>query len=223
MIVGRVISGLATGIFYILPATFANKWFPPNEIATAFCVPFAGFSTGGVIAAIATPYLIPTNINNTSSPSSVDSDSIDEVGNILSIVFGIGTGVMAGVSILFWIYARDGPPSPPSEAEAFISGRTDNKVFNFSSDLRVALKLLWNRSFLLITAANFVSNSALVLFLVIMPSMIFATFPGISNTTVGYMNAVGFACSTISTVSGGKLLDKVGSYKTCSCVGESSR
>lgn len=224
MVLGRVISGLAAGIFYVLPATFANKWFPPNEIATAFTVPFAGFSTGGVVSSFLMPHLIPSDINeyNETSENLEDTAGINEVGYSFVMVFGVAAGILAAVSIFFWIYARDGPPSPPSEAEAFILGRTgnENEIFSCNSELQLSLRLLLNRPFLLITAANFLSTSALVLFIVMMPSLIFGTFPGISSSTVGYMNAVGFIASMISTLCGGRILDKFGMYKTWSCIGE---
>lgn len=220
VILGRLLCGLATGILCTLPATFANKWFPPKEIATAFSITFAAFNSGGIVSSLLIPYLIPESYDENYQQNKEYEAA--RVGSALAVVFAIVTGLLTGVLIFFCIYARDRPPIPASEAEAMLSQGCPNRdlLDDLKSAVHEGLSLLKCRPFLLITVANFSSCTSLVLFTVLMPSLFLATFPSISSSTIGYLTAAAFCCATTAILLCGRILDKIGMYKSLSCFGE---
>jgi len=120
--------GIAIGQPFILNAitTVAGRWFPANERATASGLGSLSIYVGILLGLALTPYLVL----RTSIPG-------------MLILYGVG-GLLA--MLVFFIVARDRPPSPPCPPEEDVR----------SMVLEGLAKMLRQRSFILLLAVFFV-------------------------------------------------------------------
>ncbi|KAG8562086.1 hypothetical protein GDO81_015585 [Engystomops pustulosus] len=186
----------ATGQVFILgmPSHIASVWFSSTEVSTACSIGVFGSQLGVAVGFLLPPVLVP-NI-----------EDMDQLSHHISIMF-YGTAAVASLLFVLVIFVfQDGPPLPPTLAQAKHLSNTD-----YSYKLSI-LRLLKNQNFILLVVSYGLNTGAYYSLSTLLNRMVTHHFPGeeVNAGRIGLTITVAGMCGALIT---GFWLDRTKTYK----------
>ncbi|KAK3096848.1 hypothetical protein FSP39_003919 [Pinctada imbricata] len=182
----------ATAQIFILglPARIAAVWFGPNEVSTATSL--------GV--GVALGFLIPPVIVS-------NSESLDDIGADLSIMFYCGAGYMSFLFILVIIVFKDKPTNPPSKAQMLAMQNIGQEHYGKS-----LLNLVKNRGFIILTLTYGINTGSYYAISTLLNPIVLEYFPG-HEKSAGQIGLTIVLAGVLGSIVAGIWLDKTRTYK----------
>lgn len=178
-----------------LPAKIAAVWFGPNEVSTATSIGIFGFQIGVAIGFLVPPIVIP------------NSESLDDIGSHLNIMFYAGAGFMTFLFILVVIIFKERPPKPPSRAQMLATQRVQEE--HYGKTLRNLFK---NVGFDLLVVTFGVNTGCYYAISTLLNPIVLETFPG-HEKTAGQIGLTIVLAGVAGSVVAGIWLDRTRTYK----------
>lgn len=223
-----MIEGVANVVMITLFSSFAQLWFPDNQIGTAIGISSLSISVGNIIGLVVPVRLFTEgpllSINDDANFTSISTTTewISETGSTIRLVYAPVVIIYIVTFVLLSIYLTDLPPKPPTLAQAAKRAKTSTEVFSLKSYFKPFLKESKN----LLCNLSFTIDSILVGLLVfsmtcefIMLSEILQLMPtyDISNppsTTASNLLVTYAAGRIVGAVTSGKIMDYCKAFKT---------
>ncbi|XP_074653272.1 solute carrier family 49 member 4 homolog [Tubulanus polymorphus] len=226
--VGQLISSFAIPLALVVPPAIISTWVPDNQRVTITALLMLMASFGGAVNGIMGPQLVrqlPVNwspenttirlgdVCNPDNPDSPNStycrrfDNVtdnaltpDDIRRDILILLGIQNVIIAICTILVFIYFPSKPRHPPSLSAS--KSRTG---------MLEGLKQLGkNRPYWLITVASCLPNASYTV-MIVMLEPVLGTL-GYSQKTVGWLIFAALSLAIFTSVSLGRLMDKLKVY-----------
>ncbi|XP_052712157.1 feline leukemia virus subgroup C receptor-related protein 2-like isoform X2 [Crassostrea angulata] len=178
-----------------LPAKIAAVWFGPNEVSTATSIGIFGFQIGVAIGFLVPPIVVP------------NSESLDDIGSHLNIMFYAGAGFMTFLFILVVIIFKERPPKPPSRAQMLATQRVQEE--HYGKTLRNLFK---NVGFDLLVVTFGVNTGCYYAISTLLNPIVLETFPG-HEKTAGQIGLTIVLAGVAGSVVAGIWLDRTRTYK----------
>lgn len=178
-----------------LPAKIAAVWFGPNEVSTATSLGVFGNQVGVAIGFLVPPILVP------------NSDSLEQIGDDLSIMFYAGAGYMTLLFILVIIIFKERPPHPPSKAQMLALQNVHEEHYG-----RSLLNLFKNVGFDILTITYGVNTGCYYAISTLLNPIILDYFPG-HEESAGQIGLTIVIAGVGGSIAAGIWLDRTRTYK----------
>lgn len=193
---GQLICATAQVFILGMPSHIASVWFSSTEVSTACAFGVFGNQLGVAVGFLLPPVLVP-NIEDK-----------EQLSYYISTMF-YGTAAVASLLFILVIFVfQDGPPLPPTLAQALQHSSSDGQ---YSYKLSI-LRLLKNRSFILLILSYGLNTGAFYSLSTLLNRMVTEYYPGeeVNAGRIGLTITVAGMCGALVT---GFWLDKTKTYK----------
>lgn len=193
----QVVCSVAQVFILGLPSRVASVWFGPREVSTACATAVLGNQLGTAVGFLLPPVLIPFQPNNT-----------EATGHNISTMF-YGTAAASTLAfILTVIVITDGPPLPPSPAQAVLP----NSPLQDSSYSRSICNLMRNRAFVLLLVSYGILTGSFYSVSTLLNQMIIFHYPN-QEVNAGRIGLTLVVAGMVGSILCGLWLDHTKTYK----------
>ena len=218
--VGQVIEGVANVVMVTLFSTFAQLWFPDNQIGTAIGISSLSVSVGNLVGLILPVRLLDDSPLSTDNETLLNATArwVDDTATTIQLIY-TPVAVLYTVAFIFLsIYLTDVPHKPPTYAQAAKRAESLAKTASLKQQLASFLgdtkQLFCNISFTI--------DSLLVGLLVFSMTCEFIMLSEIlqlngydnPSTTASNLLVTYAAGRIVGAIVGGKLMDHCKAFKT---------
>ncbi|XP_067674762.1 heme transporter FLVCR2-like [Haliotis asinina] len=178
-----------------IPARLAAVWFGPNEVSTATSIGVFGNQVGVAAGFLLPPEIVP------------NSDSLDDVGRNLSIMF---YGTAAFTTLLFIaivVVLKDAPPKPPSRAQMLAVEASKNEDY-----LSSLFRLLKNPGFIILTISYGINTGSYYAISTLLNAVVLYYYEG-QEQNAGRIGLTIVLAGVLGSVVAGIWLDKTKTFK----------
>ncbi|XP_063804349.1 heme transporter FLVCR2 isoform X2 [Pseudophryne corroboree] len=198
---GQLVCATAQVFILGMPAYIASVWFSSNEVSTACSIGVFGSQLGVTVGFLLPPILVPNLEDKT------------QLSHHVSIMF-YGTAAVASLLFILVIFVfQDGPPLPPSKAQA---AQLSVPPGQYSYKLSI-LRLLKNPNFVLLVVSYGLNTGAFYSLSTLLNRMVTEHYPGeeVNAGRIGLTITVAGMCGALIT---GFWLDRTKTYKQTTLV-----
>ncbi|KAJ8314731.1 hypothetical protein KUTeg_006881 [Tegillarca granosa] len=195
LMTAQTICAIAQIFILGIPARLAAVWFGPNEVSTATSIGVFGNQVGVAVGFLIPPVLVP------------NSDTLEEIGDDLSIMFYAGAGVMTLVFILILIVFKNNPPQPPSKAQLLAVQNAANEHYGKS-----LAALFRNRGFFILMVTYGINTGSYYAISTLLNPIVLYYFPG-HEENAGQIGLTIVLAGVLGSIVAGIWLDRTKTFK----------
>ncbi|ELT91732.1 hypothetical protein CAPTEDRAFT_119493 [Capitella teleta] len=195
LMAGQTICAIAQIFVLGIPARLAAVWFGPNEVSTATAIGVFGNQIGCALGFLIPPQIVPY------------SDDLDFIGKRLSIMFYGGAAFMTLLFIIVFFVFKNGPPVPPSQAQACAVEHAAQEDYSAS-----LLRLIRHKGFIILMITYGANTGSYYAIGTLLNPIVLNYFPG-DNENAGLIGLTLVVAGVAGSILAGLWLDKTKLYK----------